>query len=153
VLFTLEWTVARAMVYAELELVSSAALARSSTRSDEVRLTIERDVRVTAFGPCADRSRWCWAPGATPGKETTKSIGGAGGIGCGETASTSTGSAPTTATGSLGEPDGGAASSAAGAVAGLSTVEAGEGTESWTPATWELTAFASATAASTCELA
>jgi len=58
-LFTLERTVDRAVVCEELELVSSVALACSSTRRDELPVTIERDVRVTAFGFCADCSRWC----------------------------------------------------------------------------------------------
>jgi hypothetical protein len=103
------------MVCAELELVSSVALVRSSTRRDELRLTIECDVRVTAFGPCTDRCRSCWATGPAPGKEPAKSIGGAGGIGSGETARTSTGSALTTITGSLGDADDGAAFCAVGA--------------------------------------
>jgi hypothetical protein len=103
------------MVCAELELVSSVALVRSSTRRDELRLTIERDVRMTPFGVRADRSRSCWATGPAPGKEPATSIGGASGIGCGETARTSTGSALTTITGSIGDADDGAAFCAVGA--------------------------------------
>jgi hypothetical protein len=102
------------MACAELELVSSVALARSSTRRDELRLTIEREVRMTLFGLCADRSRSCWATGAAPGKKTATSICGAGGIGCDETARISTGSAPATITGSLGDADDGAAFCAVG---------------------------------------
>src|SRR6476660_556585 len=103
------------MVCAELELVASVALVCSSTRTDELRLTIERDVRMTLVGLCADSSRSCWATGPAPGKEPATSIGGASGIGCGETARTSTGSALTTITGSLGDADGGAAFCAVGA--------------------------------------
>ena len=113
-LFTLEWTVDRAMACAELELVASVALVCSSTRTDELRLTIERDVRMTLFGLCTDSSRSCWATGPARGNGLGP-IGGPGGIGCGETASISTGSVLTTITGSLGDADDGAAFSAAGA--------------------------------------
>ena len=100
------------MVCAELELVASVALVCSSTRTDEPRLTIERDVRMTLFGLCTDSSRSCWATGPARGNGLAP-IGGPSGIGCGETASTSTGSALTTINGSLGDVEGGAAFSAA----------------------------------------
>ncbi len=115
-LFTVERTADRATLCAELELVSSVAVALvlSSTRRNLLRLTIERDMRVTPFGLCADRSRSCWATGPT-GSGTAATTGGAPGIGCGAAARTTTGSVPTTVTGSLGDAGGGAASSAAGA--------------------------------------
>ena len=101
------------MVCAELELVASVALVCSSTRTDELRLTIERDVRMTLFGLCTDSSRSCWATGPARGNGVALKMGGPGGIGCGETASTSTGSALTTINGSLGDVEGGAAFSPA----------------------------------------
>src|SRR3989442_15852196 len=102
------------MVCAELELVASVALVCSSTRTDELRLTIERDVRVTLFGLCTDSSRSCWATGPARGNGVAP-IGGPSGIGCGETASTSTGSVLTAITGSLAGAADGAAVSAGGA--------------------------------------
>jgi hypothetical protein len=121
-LFTVERTADRATLCAELELVSSVAVALvlSSTRRNLLWLTIERDVRVTPFGLCADRSRSCWATGPTGGSGTAATTGGAPGIGCGaaagcgEAARTTTGSVPTTVTGSLGDAEDGALSAAAG---------------------------------------
>jgi hypothetical protein len=114
-LFTLEWTVDRAMACAELELVSSVALVCSTTPTDELRLTTERDVRMTIFGLCTERCRSCWATGPARGNGLGPPIGSPSGIGCGETARTSTGPALATITGALDDADDGAAFAAAGA--------------------------------------
>ncbi len=93
-----EWTVDRAIVRAELELVSAVAVAlvRSSTRRNALRLTVERDARVTAFGLdfCADRSRSCWTTGPMFSGEPAPPASGTGGIGSVVTRS-SMGPAPT----------------------------------------------------------
>jgi hypothetical protein len=93
-----ERTVDRAIVRAELELVSAVAVAlvRSSTRRNALRLIVERDARVTAFGFdfCADPSRSCWTTGPMLSGKPTPPTSGAGGIGSGVTRS-SIGPAPT----------------------------------------------------------
>ena len=98
-----ERTVDRAIVRAELELVSAVAVAlvRSSTRRNALRLTVERDARATAFDFCADRARSCWATVPMFNGEPAPSASGAGGIGPGVTRS-SMGPAPApTAVGGL----------------------------------------------------
>jgi hypothetical protein len=57
--FTVERTVDRAALFAELELVASIAVALvlSSTWREVLRLTTDRDVLTTAFALCTERSR------------------------------------------------------------------------------------------------
>jgi len=57
--FTVERTVDRATLFAELELVASIAVALvlSTAWREVLRLTTDRDVRTTAFALCADPSR------------------------------------------------------------------------------------------------
>jgi hypothetical protein len=102
-LCTDERTVDRAIVRAELELVSAVAVAlvRSSTRRNALRLTVEREARVTAFGFdfCADPSRSCWTTGPMFSGKPAPPASGAGGMGPGVTRS-SMGPAPTAVAGS-----------------------------------------------------
>jgi hypothetical protein len=133
-----EWTVDRAIVRAELELdaADAVALVRSSTRRNALRLTVERDARVTAFGFdfCADCSRSCWTTGPMFSGEPAPSASAIGGIGSVVTSS-SMGPAPTAVGGSAVDADG--------------AVGVGAADGSSTSVTWETTAADSAIAAST----
>lgn len=104
-----EWTVDRATARAELELVSAVAVAlvRSSTRRNALRLTVERDALVTAFGFdfCADRSRSCSATSSMFSGEPTPPVSGTGGTGSVVTRS-SMGPAPTAVGGATVDADG-----------------------------------------------
>jgi hypothetical protein len=99
-----EWTLDRAIELAELELVSAVAVAlvRSSTRRNALRLTVECDARVTAFGFdfCDDRSRSCWTTGPMFSGKPAPPANGTGGIGSGVTRRSSMGPAPTAVGGS-----------------------------------------------------
>ena len=109
-----EWTVDRATARAELELVSAVAVAlvRSSTRRNALRLIVERDARVTAFGFdfCADRSRSWWAADPMFSGQPAPPASGAGGVGSGVTRS-SMGPAPTAVGGTPMDADGAVVSS------------------------------------------
>jgi hypothetical protein len=80
-----ERTLDRAIARAELELVSSVAVALvlSLTRRNALRLIVERDTCVTAFGLdfWADRSKSCWAKGPAFSGQPASPAPGVGGIG------------------------------------------------------------------------
>jgi hypothetical protein len=104
-----ERTLDRAIVRAELELVSASAVAlvRSLTRRNALRLIVERDAWVTTFdlGSCADCSRSCKATGPAFSGQPAAPATGVGRIGsCATTIST--GPAATVVTGSPVEANG-----------------------------------------------
>jgi hypothetical protein len=116
-----ERTLDRAIVRAELELVSAIAVAlvRSLTRRNALRLLVERDAWVTTFdlGSCADCSRSCRETGPAFSGQPPAPASGVGAIGsCATTIST--GPAATGVARSPVEANGEMVSSVAGDVGG-----------------------------------
>jgi hypothetical protein len=101
-----ECTVDRAIVRAELDSADAVALVRSSTRRNALRLTVEREARVWAFGfdLCAEYSRSCRTTGPMFSGEPAPPASGTGGMGSVVTRS-SMGPAPTAVGGSAVDAD------------------------------------------------